>query len=793
MKGKYSYEWLQSFFEDVLPSPEEVGEKLLRHSLEVESIDQTDDKSDTIFTLDVLPNRAVDCLSHYGVAKEISAVCTAPLRVTHFTQKNTIPYQKDVKRIVVKTSLCPRYTVTHLLHCTYDTTPPWMRSRLEAIGKRCVHPIVDIVNYLLFEIGHPMHVFDADKIQGGLAVREARDGEQFITIDEQKVSLQAGDIVIVDTANDTILALGGIKGGKVAMVDENTKNILLEAATFNHERIRLTMRRTDLVTDAALRFSQGYPSELIDYTLRHALTLLTDMIAPEGKSMVTYEHRAEKLRSQMVLGIATSDVNTVLGTDFTKQQVTAVFSRLGIEHSVIITPQDEMIDVARTQIGTPYRYGASILRDAPECFDCSGFVAYCAAHAGKTIPRISINQYITGEEVAKEDIEGGDLVFFVLDSGAKVYTESVFEAATPVTPGTVPGGINHCGIVTDTGTIIHAVGSSGENMVVEESLKAVLQRLQKHEACVGYRRIWHDTEDRIVVRVPVERIDIARKIDLVEEVGRISGYDAVPTRKPKSRTKVAIHQQLAHQWRITEALNAIGFSEVVTYTFQKKSDVCVSYPLAADKACLRSTLADGLREALNRNAQHGELLGGEAVRLFEFGTVFSKDGEEVHLALGIASVPGRPKVVSEKIAEEVRVALSTLDVTLPGSFNDGVWEVALSPCIADKPLQETYTSFPSVAGVQYRAPSRYPFVLRDISVFVPSTITASDIGRCIDENAGALLRQRNLFDVFSRDDKVSFAFRLVFQSDDKTLTDDEVTVVMDHVTQALQKESWEVR
>ena len=118
------------------------------------------------------------------------------------------------------------------------------------------------------------------------------------------------------------------------------------------------------------------------------------------------------------------------------------------------------------------------------------------------------------------------------------------------------------------------------------------------------------------------------------------------------------------------------------------------------------------------------------------------------MALGIASVPGRPKVVSEKIAEEVRVALSTLDVTLPGSLNDGVWEVALSPCIADKPLQETYTSFPSVAGVQYRAPSRYPFVLRDISVFVPSTITASDVGRCIDENAGALLRQRNLFDVF---------------------------------------------
>ena len=777
MKGVYSHAWLQTFFEDSLPSPETIRDGLLRHSFEVEDV-RVADSGDTVYVLDVLPDRSADCLAHYGIAKEIAAIFSLKLTRRYFS--DTFSFRTAASYIQM--DRCDRYTILKFENISLSETPKEISCHLEAVGQRCITPLADLSNYVLLDIGQPIHVFDARKVSGSFSVRQARDGETFLLLGGEEVVLCVDDIVIADAVDDRVIALAGVKGGEDTKVAADTTDVYIEVASFDHVSVRRTMRRTGCVSDAALRFSQGFPAELIDYTAHRVAAVFGEY----GSLTDSFDDTRTALARQRKTGFSVSEVNALLGTVYTQEDIAAALDRFNYIYQYLDS-REQFIAVAQEQLGTPYMWGASVSRNAPDAFDCSSFVCWCAAQAGKSLPRISVNQYVYATPVSVP--KPGDLVFSISsDPKAEIHTEYVFEAGFPVVPGTVEQGVSHVGIVLDTETFIDARGDSG--VTVSQLADATV---------VGFRRIW-DEEKRFVISLPVERPDLRDAHDMVEEIGRLLGYDAVPSIPPldgfldtmqvawaRTRNQVLLRDDAVFRKRaaVLSALQGIGFSEVITSSFSKKGVVCVVYPVAKDKGCLRVALRDGMEESLARNAYNGELLGVGAIQIAEIGSVFTDEGEEVRLALGVRETLGRSAVDAAAVEAAVKTVLD-----LPGGFEGGVWEVPL----ADVSVRGVSRGEISLIGVmQYVPPSKYPFVLRDVAMFVPDGSAVFDVEKLLSAHGGDYLRQINLFDSFEKDGRKSYAFRLVFQSDTETLDDAVVNRQMEELYGVLRDGGYEVR
>jgi phenylalanine--tRNA ligase, beta subunit len=217
--------------------------------------------NDTVFELEITPNRP-DCLSHIGIARELSAYYGKELKYPETEIKNEIEEKTsdNVKVTIEDSNLSRRYVTRILKNVTVKESPKWLKERIEAVGLRSINNIVDVSNFILMEMNHPNHVFDLDKIEGNeIKVKSAVKGDKLVTLDEQERELEDGDIVICDSKK--ILALGGVMGGLDSEVTDNTKNILLEVAQFNPQNIRKTSRRLTLSSDSSYRFERGIDVE----------------------------------------------------------------------------------------------------------------------------------------------------------------------------------------------------------------------------------------------------------------------------------------------------------------------------------------------------------------------------------------------------------------------------------------------------------------------------------------------------------------------------------------------------
>ncbi|HEY1121102.1 MAG TPA: phenylalanine--tRNA ligase subunit beta [Haloferula sp.] len=207
---------------------------------------------DVLLEVEVTPNRP-DLLSHYGMAREMATLLEVPLAPLE------IPVQDGFTEEGVKieaADACPLYTAARISGVKVAPSPAWLVERLESIGLRPINNVVDITNFVLHEIGQPLHAFDAAKVSGALVIRKAKEGEEFLALDGQKYSLLTEDCVISDEAGNA-LALGGVMGGADSGVTEATTDILLESAYFTPSRIRRTSRRTALSSDSSYRFERG--------------------------------------------------------------------------------------------------------------------------------------------------------------------------------------------------------------------------------------------------------------------------------------------------------------------------------------------------------------------------------------------------------------------------------------------------------------------------------------------------------------------------------------------------------
>jgi phenylalanyl-tRNA synthetase beta chain len=297
---------------------------------------------------------------------------------------------------------------------------------------------------------------------------------------------------------------------------------------------------------------------------------------------------------------------------------------------------------------------------------------------------------------------------------------------------------------------------------------------------------------------PWERKDLLIEEDYIEEVGRIYGLANIESVKPEERAITEVNMRQYYSERVRQALLAVGFSEVITSSFQKKGKIQLQNALASDKSYLRESLKKNIAGVLDANYVHTDLLGLSDVRVFEIGTVFEKTesgvSEHLSLALGARTKGNGYSLKDDQIVTLGQEAVAkALDIELSWVVEKGIAELDLSAVIGDLTVQSVYEQLPERKDISYTPISQYPAIARDVALWVASDEEAIEVATVLVGAAGELLVRHTLFDTFEKEGRTSYAFRLVFQSNVRTLTDSEVNGIMEHVYKAVTEQGWEAR
>jgi len=267
---KISYDWLREFV-DVPEGPKELGTRFTNIGLAVDALESTGD--DSIFELDVATNRP-DCLSHFGVAREVAVVYNERLKPPVFDFREGSQHAGDIFSIsIADPDLCARYCGRYIAGVKIGPSPDWLKNRLEAIGVRSINNVADITNYVMFELGQPLHAFDADTLGGRqIIVRRAEFDEKIATLDGIERQLNPSMLVIADAAR--AVAVAGVMGGAETEISAGTTNVLLESANFDPLSIRKTSRGLGVLSEASYRFERGADVEMSRYACDRAAAMI---------------------------------------------------------------------------------------------------------------------------------------------------------------------------------------------------------------------------------------------------------------------------------------------------------------------------------------------------------------------------------------------------------------------------------------------------------------------------------------------------------------------------------------
>jgi phenylalanyl-tRNA synthetase beta chain len=669
--------WLRSYLPELAVDDRRLAEDLTLRGIAVEG--EFDAAcGGRLYEMDITTNR-VDAMNHYGVAREAAAIYNVALKPL------------DVGAAVVETKagegfpvrieerdLCGRFTARVIRGVTVGPSSGLLAEYFAALGQKQISAPVDVTNFGWMAMGQPTHVFDLDKIVGGIVVRRARAGEKLQLLDGTEKTLVAEDLVVAD--EEKALGLAGVMGGWDSRVTEETKNILVEAAWFDPAAVRASSRRHGLHTDASHRFERG-----ADFNA-----------APVANNLVT---------------------------------------RMVVEQSggEVVGP---LVDVVVPEIAARTAERAAIELKVSEV----------RRHLGTTADGLGI-----GEEVVAQ------------------YLSAL-----------------GCGL-TRTATGEYAV------------------------------------------KLPSWRLDLEREIDLIEEVARVYGYNRFADTLPSFAGAVRELPHAQQEATIRKTLRALGFTEAVSSTFVSAEEaeefggggVAIGNPLSAEAGMLRPSLAPGMATMLGLNL-HRDV---SSVRLFEMGTVFGGSTievkERIGLALGAtgAVVANALYRVEDALFYEVKGAIEALLAKFAGAVRfdtDGLpaWiaegrgarvllageAVGVFGELSAAELQARKLRQPCVIAsmdgqrlleTALRQPvaqelSRYQAVERDFSFVFPDAVTWATIDAAL-HGAGAGLKQEELRSVrpveIFRDAKgktveagsYSLLLRVVFQSNERTLTEEEIT------------------
>jgi phenylalanyl-tRNA synthetase beta chain len=631
---------------------------------------------DVVIDIDLTPNRG-DCLGIEGIAREVGTLTrSAVMAVEIGAVSPSIPDSLSID--VRAPDACPRYLGRVIRGIDPKRpTPLWMQERLRRSGLRSIDPVVDVTNYVLLELGQPMHAFDVARLAGGVSVRYAFANEQLTLLDERTVTLDADTLVIADMEKP--LAIAGVMGGIDSGVSETTKDIFLECAYFSPEVIAGCARKYAMQTDSAHRFERGVDPELQQRAVQRATALLL-AVAGGQPGPVCECSAPQYLPQRPPIALTRERIERLLGLAPEPSLVTDILERLGMEVGIR---------------------------------------------------------------------EGG----------------------------------------------------------------------------------WQ-------VRPPSFRFDIAIEADLIEEIGRVYGYDKLPSRAPVGALEMhAVPETGVTVERLAELLVDLGYQEAITYSFVEPGlqqalipdlkPIALENPISSEMSVMRTSLWPGLLRALryNLNRQASRL------RLFEHGLRFFMEDSDIKQNIvvgGVLNGTRYPEHWSEKsgpvdffdvrhhveailastgLAEEFGFVADEHPALHPGQSarirrndRDFGWLGRIHPLIAgqfdldpDTYLFEfEYAPVQGGALVQFEELSRYPSIRRDLAIVMDLGVTAAELQTVVRRSAGALLKEMVVFDVYQgkgiETGRKSVAFGLILQDSSRTLTDDDVELVVSRVTDSLSKQ-----
>ncbi|MFA7436164.1 MAG: phenylalanine--tRNA ligase subunit beta [Bacilli bacterium] len=620
---------------------------------------------DYVIELGLTPNRG-DLLSMLGVAIEVSAVFNRPLKPLAFSAVKEESIGK--LEVINETDLCLGYYGKVFKNVQIKASPRWLIARLIAFGIRPINNVVDITNYILALFGQPLHAFDYKKLGSKILVRKAHDLEEITTLDGVNRKLKSSDIVITDGVKP--VAIAGVMGGADTEVDDNTKELVIEAAVFDSKSVRETSQRLGLRSDSSIRFEKGVDLNRTKFALNYASYLL-------------------KTYAEATVGETFFDKETILSPKSVKISLSDIENKLGVH-------------------------------------------------------------------ISKEEV------------------------------------------------------------------KDILERLK------------FAITDKLEVIIPTRRSDISIKEDVIEEIGRIYGYDNLPTTLPKTSSIGGLSQKQKIRREIIDTLTGLGLSENVTYSLVNQEsnelfkliqtdskDISLLMPLSQDRKVLRKTLLPSLIES----AKYSYNRKIKDLAIFELGRVYyqEKETNEIeHLAILLANNFSKSLYNSEKadfyllkgIVEELFNKLNIEVKYIPLSTNSSELHPKRS---AELYLDNEYIGFigalhPKYASsndlddvyvceinlvkiyeynqrvIKYTPISKVPTVERDIAIVVSKDILAGDIIATIKGIKNLSLADINIFDIYTGEkldnDKKSIALNLVFSSNE-TLTDEVINSKIEKVLKEL--------
>ncbi len=642
-----------------LPADAPVGEAIFNYL-------QLDD---TTIEIDITPNRG-DCLSLLGIAREIAAKNQLAL-VEPDCSAVAAQNQKQAQILIEDNQACPAYACRIINQVNSKAaTPLWLSERLRRSGIRSVSAIVDITNYVMLEIGQPMHAFDYDKIKGNIRVRFAQKGESIILLDESEVNLSEDTLVIAD--DDGAIAIAGIMGGLRTAVDDNTQNILLESAAFNPLSIVGKPRAYGMTTDSSYRFERGVDYQLQEKAIERASRLIIDIC--QGETGITHSLRHKKQQNTKLL-LKYDTISRTLGLELDKQQIKAMLQSLNMQ-------------------------------------------------------------------------------------------------------------------VTETG--------QGFDIIA-----------------------------------PSYRFDINIEADLVEEIARLYGYENIQRQSPQAALSINTKKHSVSKVnQIKNLLVSRGYTETINYSFideksfrlfSEQQPIKLSNPISSELSCMRDSIWPGLLKVLQFNLNRQQ----QRVRIFEEGLSFVQkndkiiqnrlfsaliygncqeeswnaekrlvdfydikgDLESVLLASGIENTQFKtskhlalhPGQAADVYSNEKKIAtLGRLHPDIEKAFD------LSNPCFL---FEIDLNKLPEQEKVHFKPLSRYPGVKRDLALVVKDNIKAREILDSIFSSECNYLNDVKIFDVYSGKGVdlgfKSIAVSISFQSEQKTLTDEDINRDIDQIIQKL--------
>jgi phenylalanyl-tRNA synthetase beta chain len=323
---KIVYNWLKEFV-DVTAAPQELASRLALSGTNIGGVENG--PHGAVIDAEVGSNRP-DCLGHLGIAREVAAVFRLPLIFTPpRPAEDSAAKARDAARVSIQSpELCGRFTARVIRGVKVQPSPKWLKDRLEASGVASISNVVDISNYVMLELGHPLHTFDYDKVRDrAIVVRRANAGEKIRTLDGAERTLDPNAVVVCDGDGTRAVGIGGIMGGAETEISFSTKNVLIECAWFDPVGVRRTARSLKLHTEASTRFGRGADPEMADVASRRAAELILQLAGGELLSGAVDVYPGK--RSPKKIRLTRAEILRVMGADVPDKEIEGILGALG--------------------------------------------------------------------------------------------------------------------------------------------------------------------------------------------------------------------------------------------------------------------------------------------------------------------------------------------------------------------------------------------------------------------------------------------------------------------------------